>query len=49
MALSVRDFLGMPSYLRSREQIDALLGWGGALSKAPGPTPSPGPHVDLAS
>ncbi|GAB6856716.1 hypothetical protein [Microbacterium xylanilyticum] len=32
MALSVRDFLGMPSYLRSREQIDALLGWG-ALSK----------------
>ncbi len=46
MALSVRDFLGMPHFLRSLEHIDGLIGWA-ALPKGTRPNAEPWAHIDL--
>ncbi|KJL26212.1 hypothetical protein RL72_01147 [Microbacterium azadirachtae] len=47
MALSVRDFLGMPHYLRSLEHIDGLIGWA-ALPQGTQPNAHPWDHIDLS-
>ncbi|WP_336628281.1 MULTISPECIES: hypothetical protein [unclassified Microbacterium] len=47
MALSVRDLLGMPRYLRSLEHIDGLIGWA-ALPKGARPNAEPWAHIDLS-
>lgn len=47
MTLSVRSFLGVPSHLRSLDNIDGLIGW---AALPPGSTPNSEPwgHLDLA-
>ncbi|MCK8468093.1 hypothetical protein M0722_12895 [Microbacterium sp. KSW4-16] len=47
MTFSVRSFLGVPSYLRSLETIDGLIGWA-ALPAGTAPNREPWDHIDLA-
>ncbi len=46
MTLSVRSFLGLPSYLRSLENIDGLVGWA-ALPSGTAPNRESWAHLDL--
>ncbi|WP_341974208.1 hypothetical protein [Microbacterium sp. LWO13-1.2] len=46
MTLSVRSFLGLPSYLRSLDNIDGLIGWA-ALPSGTAPNRRPWAHLDL--
>ncbi|WP_292774944.1 MULTISPECIES: hypothetical protein [Microbacterium] len=46
MTLSVRSFLGVPSHLRSLDNIDGLIGWA-ALPAGTAPNREPWAHLDL--
>lgn len=46
MTFSVRSFLGVPSHLRSLENIDGLIGWA-ALPSGTAPNREPWAHLDL--
>lgn len=46
MTLSVRSFLGVPSHLRSLDNIDGLIGWA-ALPSGTAPNREPWAHLDL--
>lgn len=46
MCLSVRSFLGLPSHLRSLDNIHGLIGWA-ALPSGTAPNREPWAHLDL--
>lgn len=47
MRLSVRSLLGVPSHLRSLDDIDGLIGWA-ALPLGTSPNRAPWDHIDLS-